>query len=276
MLVLRRSAVRARTQLKNAKWFSAEASEATEEEEDKTRRKGKQQIIQEQGEKWLEGAGGRYKETMGRHWLHPDRPFPKNPWFVPPIPVDNKEKEEIYELYRADPMKWTPRKLGMKYDLSVLRIEAILRLKHLEKIQMTQGYVPQKSFRKQMELMLGCGTGERVKELIVREEYKKTLENAEDKPVAESEDMFKRRKDGAYVLKLSGVIGEEKEPEVLEVNLKEVNPRWKFVIEDISSSDRILVRDHDGTLRTATEQEKTAHKELYPRLDERKAELWPL
>lgn len=44
-------------------------------------------------------------------------------------------RQEIYDLYKEDPVKWTPRQLALKYELSVIRIEAILRLKHLEKKQ---------------------------------------------------------------------------------------------------------------------------------------------
>lgn len=59
-------------------------------------------------------------------------------WFVPPVPVGDATREEIYQTYRAAPQEWTPRKLAEKFQLSVLRVEAILRLKHLEKRQVEQ------------------------------------------------------------------------------------------------------------------------------------------
>ena len=54
---------------------------------------------------------------------------------MPATPVGDGLRQEIYDLYKEDPVKWTPRQLALKYELSVIRIEAILRLKHLEKKQ---------------------------------------------------------------------------------------------------------------------------------------------
>lgn len=88
---------------------------------------------------WLRKFGSKYhKPADGRRWLGGDRPFPRNPWFVPPAPVSDKTRELIYEDYRSDPIQSTPRKLAEKYKLSVVRIEAILRLKHLERQQLQQ------------------------------------------------------------------------------------------------------------------------------------------
>lgn len=60
------------------------------------------------------------------------RPFPMNPFFQPKPPIANSTKKEIYSLYLEDPSKWTPRALAEKYGISIVRTEAILRLKSLE------------------------------------------------------------------------------------------------------------------------------------------------
>lgn len=83
---------------------------------------------------------------------------------------------------------------------------------------------------------------------------------------------FQRRSDGNYILPLSGIISPPEKPvTVLEdKNPREVNSRWRFIIADIGKKQdtdhyrQILVRDHDGTLRTATRIERRAHLEQYP------------
>ena len=78
-----------------------------------------------------------------------------NPLFKPTPPMSNIAKEEIYKLHRSDSTKWTPRQLGMKYNISIKRVEAILRLKHLEKEMIAEGFVPQENFTKGMEQLMG-------------------------------------------------------------------------------------------------------------------------
>ncbi len=74
-------------------------------------------------------------------------------------------------------------------------------------------------------------------------------------------------------MELSGVIGpEEQPPAVLEVeNPRETNRRWKFVFADISGEAKpdsrdMVVRQQDGTLRTATRSERRMHDALFPAL----------
>lgn len=56
-----------------------------------------------------------------------------NPLFKPNPIVNDRIKEEIYQEYMSNPTEWSPRKLAEKYKLSLIRVEAILRLKALEK-----------------------------------------------------------------------------------------------------------------------------------------------
>lgn len=99
---------------------------------------------------------------------------------------------------------------------------------------------------------------------------------------------FDRRPDGNYVMALSGVASQPEAPvQILEEsNPREMNSRWRFLIADISKSSKsedertILVRDHDGTLRTATRSERLAHLEQYPVDENEKASfkrhLWEI
>ena len=83
---------------------------------------------------------------------------------------------------------------------------------------------------------------------------------------------FRRRPDGNYVLPLSGIVSPPEKPVTIleEKNPREVNSRWRFVIADIGTKQesdqerQIIVRDHDGTLRTASRAERRAHLEQYP------------
>jgi hypothetical protein len=244
------------------------------------------------------------------------QPFPKNPWFVPPVPVGDALREEIYKLYCENPHENTPRQLAVRYELSVLRIEAILRLKHLEKKQMSavrrhlfifhvdlclQGNTLQSEFRKGMETLLGVRDYERIREtpdagrqldtsLTPQQrfsfdlDYEKNLMNEQpssgndskttvaSKGDEESKELgFARRADGNYILPLSGVVEvPEQPPRILEsTNPRETNKRWKFMVTDIGeieneSEREMRVREHDGTLRTATRLERKMQMQLYP------------
>lgn len=56
-----------------------------------------------------------------------------NPSFVPPPPLPNMMQEEIYQRYMADPEANNIRYLSSQYGISLKRVDAILRLKGLEK-----------------------------------------------------------------------------------------------------------------------------------------------
>lgn len=56
-----------------------------------------------------------------------------NKSFRPPPPLSDAICEEIWQLHLKDPLQFTLRELAKKYHLSIGRIDAILRLKGLEK-----------------------------------------------------------------------------------------------------------------------------------------------
>jgi hypothetical protein len=147
----------------------------------------------------------------------------------------------------------------------------------------------QETFAKQMETLLGVGQagGQKLSEPvdfkpIVRSKI--TTEAPETKSVNEAgsqqtdDSIFQRRRDGNYVMALSGVVQPpEDAPTVIErQNPRETNQRWKFIIADISkpagAERAFYVRDNDGTLRTATRMEREIHLSLYPLTVKEKAE----
>ncbi|KAI3644003.1 hypothetical protein MP228_010167 [Amoeboaphelidium protococcarum] len=334
------SVIQIRTYAKAAAAQQSGKSSAGEETKKQIARPSRRQQWRQKADQWLNSPEAQqYNRLSSRNWLHPKRPFPSNPWFVPETPVDDKVKEAIYQDYASNPLQTPVRKLALKYDLSVIRVEAILRMKHLEKKQAANGYVLQKTFSKKMELMLGVGDQPRLKEHPDLREYERVntrplfvMSSDEDNEDSSSEngksssqsikagvvqdvslisskqlekmgnDKFLRRKDGNYILPLSGIAQEPEEPvQIIEKqNPRETNLRWKFMISDVSpgteaqayvSSARktltehtdqelkqmenqrwanaeekcaMMVRDNDGTLRTATKEERRMHLELFP------------
>lgn len=56
-----------------------------------------------------------------------------NPSFKPAPPISDKTREEIYKRYMSNPEKYNIRVLSGAYGISFKRIDAILRLKGLER-----------------------------------------------------------------------------------------------------------------------------------------------
>lgn len=65
------------------------------------------------------------------HWRD-TQPFPLNPTFRPPPPISDQLRTTIYNAYMSDPAVYTVRKLSELYNISIRRVDAILRLKGLE------------------------------------------------------------------------------------------------------------------------------------------------
>lgn len=81
---------------------------------------------------WNEGGVSRsFCSVYGNTDLR--QPFPMNTSFHPPPPTSSVVQEKLWDLYMADPLKYTVRELAQLSRLSIGRVEAILRLKGLEK-----------------------------------------------------------------------------------------------------------------------------------------------
>ncbi|KAF9566899.1 hypothetical protein CPC08DRAFT_703503 [Agrocybe pediades] len=108
---------------------------------------------------FLEKIGNKYKFTNSkpRNWLSPNAPFPMNPSFKPPPPISNTQKTWMFNKFFGDPLKHSPRKLAGSLNMSLKRVDAILRLKGLER-QFQKGIPLQTGFQTGMEQLLGVYT----------------------------------------------------------------------------------------------------------------------
>lgn len=82
---------------------------------------------------WNEGGVSRLALHFFATTLTCHQPFPMNTSFHPPPPTSSAVQEKLWELYMVDPLKYTVRELAQLSRLSIGRVEAILRLKGLEK-----------------------------------------------------------------------------------------------------------------------------------------------
>ncbi|KAK0525240.1 hypothetical protein OC842_005571 [Tilletia horrida] len=109
-------------------------------------------------EQWIKGPiAARYKETpssKGPHWIG-DTPFPLNPSFRPPPPIHARVKDELWRLHSSDPAQHTVRSLSAQFSIGLPRVEAILRLKALERDLSAQGFPLQTEFQSNMDRLLG-------------------------------------------------------------------------------------------------------------------------
>ncbi|KAH7886196.1 eukaryotic mitochondrial regulator protein-domain-containing protein [Phlebopus sp. FC_14] len=83
------------------------------------------------------------------------QPFPLNPSFEPPVPLSNALRSRLYWDYIADPQANSVRALASKHNLSIKRVDAILRLKGMEEAWLKEKKPLQTGFTKGMERLLG-------------------------------------------------------------------------------------------------------------------------
>ncbi|KAF9165120.1 hypothetical protein BGX21_002493 [Mortierella sp. AD011] len=221
---------------------------------------------------WLQSEGSRFVNPSfsGPNYVG-DVPFPMNPLFKPTPPLSDATKEEIYHFHRSDTAKWTPRQLGMKYNISIKRVEAILRLKHLEKEMISEGFIPQTNFTKGMEQLMGVKAvrSEAISEPLtdilpqvgspkfeaVDEDQQFTAVDAakvlKRRPLAEIKARQleeEQKKPFKLVDSVKGVAKHEPLPTMpISRNVAESSPRFKFTILD-TSAKTTLIREKDGTL----------------------------
>lgn len=56
-----------------------------------------------------------------------------NPSFRPPPPISDHQREIMWQLFSTDNQKFSVRRLAKRFNLSLKRVDAILRLKGMEK-----------------------------------------------------------------------------------------------------------------------------------------------
>lgn len=101
------------------------------------------------------------------------QPFPLNPSFRPPTPLSHNQKEKIYKEFIASLKSqsqkngnetksetYHARKVALKYNISLDRVRAVIRLKALEYNIAAAGTQLQMKFLNGMESAMGISTGQ--------------------------------------------------------------------------------------------------------------------
>ncbi|ORY45298.1 hypothetical protein BCR33DRAFT_716581, partial [Rhizoclosmatium globosum] len=84
-------------------------------------------------DKWLRSEGAKFRNQKQAKFVGAQgAPFPMNPLFKPVPPLSNASRDEIYALYTSNPETETPLKLAAQFGISIVRVQAILRLKALQ------------------------------------------------------------------------------------------------------------------------------------------------
>ncbi|KAJ3210853.1 hypothetical protein HDU67_004954 [Dinochytrium kinnereticum] len=200
------------------------------------------------------------------------KPFPMNKYFTPVTPLNDQTREEIYTRYKKDPTKESPLKLATHYRISIARVNAILRLKALERQQVKEGSI-QVHLTKGMERLLTATdsskrlmekpyvlTAERLKPLfqLVNEESYMTPEDAAElldlEPYANREIRLNTQAE-----KMAKVVEATSEPRQ-NVMAAAAATRGKktFLINDISNPAKatVFVKEGGEPLRKVTRAEK--------------------
>lgn len=60
------------------------------------------------------------------------KPFPLNPSFKPPTPLSDELRTRLYRAYMSNPKLNSVRALAARHNISIKRVDAILRLKGME------------------------------------------------------------------------------------------------------------------------------------------------
>ncbi|KAF8140675.1 eukaryotic mitochondrial regulator protein-domain-containing protein [Boletus edulis] len=83
-------------------------------------------------EHFIKNVAPSFREPSPRNWLGRDVPFPLNPSFKPPIPLSDELRTRLYRAYMIDPKLNSVRALAARHNISIKRVDAILRLKGME------------------------------------------------------------------------------------------------------------------------------------------------
>ncbi|KAL4070541.1 eukaryotic mitochondrial regulator protein-domain-containing protein [Scleroderma citrinum] len=105
---------------------------------------------------WLDEVAPEFRDPKPRNWLGGNVPFPLNPSFKPPTPLSDALRSQLYQSYMTDPETNSVRALSSKHNISLKRVDAILRLKGLEEAWKKEGKPLQTGFTQGMEWLLAA------------------------------------------------------------------------------------------------------------------------
>ncbi|CAB5363054.1 unnamed protein product [Rhizophagus irregularis] len=212
---------------------------------------------------WLVNEGKNFTDSYDRpNYLGSNIPFPMNPFFKPQPPLSDSTKEEIWLKFTQEGQ--TPRKIGTDYGVSLKRVEAILKLKKLEKDMDKKGITLQKNLSENIEKMLGARSF--CAEPLTDTLPKVGVPNFET--VDENQDFSPE--DAAKILRrptLAKIQEKEHQEELLKPfsleenstkdeqimtlvgrDEKETNQRFQFKFKTVGKEQNVILRDRDGSL----------------------------
>ena len=202
-----------------------------------------------------------FKERKG--FVRPNQPFPLNPYFKPNPPISNQTKQAIYQRYLE---KSTPRQLAEEYGLGLERVNAILRLKALEKQNQEKGIPIETHLCQGMESYLGA--------IHVQPDSKREPLRQQPghplKPFLQfvDEQVHVTPQEAAEWLNLKPIentrfkVDKEAQPSQVLSQDEKLGGKTAFMFVD---KNKMLIRETNGTLRTATSQEAWTKKHGKPK-----------
>ncbi|KAI9136600.1 eukaryotic mitochondrial regulator protein-domain-containing protein [Paraphysoderma sedebokerense] len=184
------------------------------------------------------------------------QPFPMNPLFRPSAPIKDVTKEQIYKQHISDPKTNTARKLAMKYNISIARVEAILKSKNLERDLLNRGAVLQTDFQAGMERLLCANRLQPITEATSTEATGAEppyLMTVEENTVFRHQDAIQllglpQRKKQSKNKSVAAMTPQERERSrkdaeeenrVVSKDLDEVNRRFKFMFTDTTKGEKV-------------------------------------
>ncbi|KAL0951758.1 hypothetical protein HGRIS_008430 [Hohenbuehelia grisea] len=181
---------------------------------------------------FLETIGAQYKHATCKQWLGGNVPFPLNPSFKPPAPVPDAVRSKIYHDYMVNPKAETIRQLARTHNISLKRVDAILRLKGME-ADWVKGKPLQTGFQFGMENILG------VNQIHLEQAYRYDAHEADTLEEEEHRDAARQRYQRLY---WESVPEDGREP-VVPLNLERAKTKAKLMAlrAEERKSDRELM-----------------------------------
>lgn len=201
-----------------------------------------------------------------QRFLLPDQPFPLNPFFKPIPPLSNTIKDKIFQLYLSDKQTYTPRRLAEKFKISIIRVNAILKMKSIEHEMVRENIPVQSDLSRNMDILL-----------MASDQYSETTRSNISRNIKPffklvNEDTNFTPEDAAKLLKLVPFENvsvslnnkaQEVFPDLVDEKVEKSREGVRFMVVDTSSS-KITVREGNGKLRDASKAEIWYKKQKEP------------
>ncbi|KAF9469745.1 eukaryotic mitochondrial regulator protein-domain-containing protein [Collybia nuda] len=169
-----------------------------------------------------------------------------NPSFKPPPPVSDSLRTVLYEEFMRDPVNNNVRALSQRYHLSLKRVDAILRLKGMEKAWI-KGKTLQTGFRDGMEKILGVEPFKQPQSLV---NGRYDAHEADTLEQEERRDASRQRYQRLY---WESVPEDGREP-IVPASLEQAKiaaKRFAQAAEDSKSNEKLMPRIRDTAMNKA-------------------------